>query len=228
MKKERKLAGMTVKLAGLVHFLSSEGLGSAVVMQRLKIYDVALNVLIIYIKMWLSMGVLILKNYIRSCKSFGGPVKLGFSMWWPVLRSSKGPKVFSMSAIWTSVSAKFACPRPKAGNRGGGLTNEAFTGPAGLAIICENYIGCYYLDMQDLQFKYFCGSSSLHGLQRFCGHWNILQTKMIRTKMEMHRSHINGLMQGRRNSIALAMELRLSCITPSIWTRNWFGKSISA
>ena len=36
------------------------------------------------------------KNYIRSCKSFGGPVKLGFSMWLPVLRSGKGPK-FSWS-----------------------------------------------------------------------------------------------------------------------------------
>ena len=33
----------------------------------------------------------------RSCKSFGGPVKLGFSMWSPVLRSCKGPKVFPMS-----------------------------------------------------------------------------------------------------------------------------------
>ena len=29
--------------------------------------------------------------------------------------------------------------------------------------------------------------------------------------------HIDGLMQERRNSSALAMELRLSCINPSIW-----------
>ena len=28
--------------------------------------------------------------------------------------------------------------------------------------------------------------------------------------------HIDGLVQERRNSIALAMELRLSCINPSI------------
>ena len=45
------------------------------------------------------MGILMLKNYIRSCKSFGGPVKLGFSMWWLVLRSGKGPNVFPMSAV---------------------------------------------------------------------------------------------------------------------------------
>ena len=42
------------------------------------------------------MGILMLKK-IRSCKNFGGPVKLGFSMWLPVLRSGKGPKVFPMS-----------------------------------------------------------------------------------------------------------------------------------
>ena len=29
--------------------------------------------------------------------------------------------------------------------------------------------------------------------------------------------HIDGLMQERRNSSALAMELRLSCTNPSIW-----------
>ena len=44
------------------------------------------------------MGILMLKK-IRSCKSFGGPVKLGFSMWLPVLRSGKVPKVFPMSGI---------------------------------------------------------------------------------------------------------------------------------
>ena len=32
-------------------------------------------------------------------------------------------------------------PRPLAGNAGGGLATEAFAGPAGLTIICENYIG---------------------------------------------------------------------------------------
>ena len=48
-----------------------------------------------------SMGILMLKK-IRSCKSIEGPVKLGFSMWLPVLRSGKGPKVFPMSGtmIW--------------------------------------------------------------------------------------------------------------------------------
>ena len=44
-----------------------------------------------------SMGILMLKK-IRSCKNFGGPVKLGFSMWLLVLQSSKGPIVFPMSA----------------------------------------------------------------------------------------------------------------------------------
>ena len=39
-----------------------------------------------------------------------------------------------------AVSAKFAGPRPRACNRGGGLANEPFAGPAGLAIICVNYI----------------------------------------------------------------------------------------
>ena len=44
-----------------------------------------------------SMGILMLKK-IRSCKNFGGPVKLGFSMWLLVLQSSKGPIVFPVSA----------------------------------------------------------------------------------------------------------------------------------
>ena len=44
-------------------------------------------------------GLLCWKNYIRSCKSFGGAVKLGFSMWLPVLLSGKGPKVFPMSGV---------------------------------------------------------------------------------------------------------------------------------
>ena len=45
-----------------------------------------------------SMGILMLKK-MRSCKNFGGPVKLGFFMWLPVLWSCKGPKVFPMSAL---------------------------------------------------------------------------------------------------------------------------------
>ena len=44
-----------------------------------------------------SMGTLMLKE-MSSCKSFGGPVKLGFSMWSPALQSGKDPKVFPMSA----------------------------------------------------------------------------------------------------------------------------------
>ena len=55
-----------------------------------------------------SMGTLMLKNYIRSCKSFEGPVKLklGFSMWLLVLRSGKGPKFFPMSDFtkWSMTS----------------------------------------------------------------------------------------------------------------------------
>ena len=47
-----------------------------------------------------------------------------------------------------SVSAKFAGPRPQVRNRGGGLANEAFAGPAGLAIICVNYISSYCRDLQ--------------------------------------------------------------------------------
>ena len=45
-----------------------------------------------------STGTLILTK-MSSCKSSGGPVKLGFSMWSPVLRSGKGPKVFPVSVI---------------------------------------------------------------------------------------------------------------------------------
>ena len=43
-----------------------------------------------------STGILMLKKN-RSCKSFGGPVKLGFYMWLSVSQSGKGPKVFRMS-----------------------------------------------------------------------------------------------------------------------------------
>ena len=43
-------------------------------------------------------GILMLKK-IRSCKSFGGPVKLGFYMWLPVLQSC--PKVQKFSGCLT-------------------------------------------------------------------------------------------------------------------------------
>ena len=47
-----------------------------------------------------SSGTLMLKK-IRSCKSFGGPVKLGFSMWFtgPPVRS-KGPRSKSFPDVW--------------------------------------------------------------------------------------------------------------------------------
>ena len=36
--------------------------------------------------------------------------------------------------------------------------------------------------------------------------------------------YINGLVQGRRNSNALALELRLSCTNPSIWEHLCFER----
>ena len=35
------------------------------------------------------------------------------------------------------------------------------------------------------------------------------------------KAYFDGLVQERRNSSALAMELRLSCTDPSIWWENW-------
>ena len=51
--------------------------------------------------------------------------------------------IHSKTSPVTSVCAKFAGPRPQAGNREDRLANEAFAGPAGLAMIYENYIGSY-------------------------------------------------------------------------------------
>ena len=62
-----------------------------------------------------SMGIIMLKK-IRSCKNFGGPVKLGFSMWLPVLRSSKGPKVFPMSETVSQRLAKLTSDHPRGVN----------------------------------------------------------------------------------------------------------------
>ena len=45
------------------------------------------------------MGILMLKK-LGPVKIYGGPVKLGISMWLPVLRSGKGPKFFPMSELW--------------------------------------------------------------------------------------------------------------------------------
>ena len=44
---------------------------------------------------------------------------------------------FNFAGLWT-----------QAGNRRGGLATEGFAGPAGLVIICENYIGFYCWDLQ--------------------------------------------------------------------------------
>ena len=89
--------------------------------------------------------------------------------------------------------AKFAVPRPQAGNRGGGgLANEVFADPVGPAIICENYIGSYcwdmlLIDLQDLQFKYFCGSSGLHGLQSCHGHcFDFVQGPLLLTRINFN------------------------------------------
>ena len=40
--------------------------------------------------------------------------------------------------------------------------------------------------------------------------------------------HIDGLMEERRNSIANALELRLSCTNPSIWCKEWPTYHVSA
>ena len=45
---------------------------------------------------------------------------------------------------------------------------------------------------------------------------NINKTPIRLSNIVFH-SHIDGLVQERRNSSALAMELRLSCINPSTW-----------
>ena len=38
----------------------------------------------------------------------------------------------------------------------------------------------------------------------------------------VYKLHIDGLVQGRHNSSALAVELRLSCINLSICFKNWW------
>ena len=40
---------------------------------------------------------------------------------------------------------------------------------------------------------------------------------IILRETRMIEDHVDGLVQERRNSSALAMELRLSCTSPSIW-----------
>ena len=52
------------------------------------------------------------KKKIGPVKSFGGRVNLGFSMWLPVLRSGKGPKVFPMSVGCVGqVTCMYCCSR---------------------------------------------------------------------------------------------------------------------
>ena len=56
-------------------------------------------------------------------------------------------------------------------------------------------------------------------------HWWILPQRASYTpSISIH--HINGLVQERRNSIANAMELRLSCTNPS--TSSWYGRNFKS
>ena len=71
--------------------------------------------------LYVDWGLLCGKNYIRSCKSFGGPVKLGFSMWLLVLRSSKSPKVFPMSVIYLHIES---APRKSTNCQSQSVINE--------------------------------------------------------------------------------------------------------
>ena len=41
---------------------------------------------------------------------------------------------------------------------------------------------------------------------------------LLLADMQGDEKHIDGLMQKRRNSIANALELRLFCIKPSVWS----------
>ena len=60
----------------------------------------------------------------------------------------------------------------------------------------------------------WCGCCGMYKLLQIAlsEQWNV---KCLRTKF-----HIDRLVQERRNSSALAMELRLSCTDPSIWCRQ--------
>ena len=53
-------------------------------------------------------------------------------------------------------------------------------------------------------------------------------TYFLKLKVSYFNSHFNGLMQERRNSSALTMELRLSCTSPSICLFFYLIDNISA
>ena len=62
----------------------------------------------------------------------------------------------------------------------------------------------------------------------FCLCFNVLmllghQLAQCRPQVYIYFLHIDGLVQERCNSSALAMELRLSCINSSIYVLQWFG-----
>ena len=46
---------------------------------------------------------------------------------------------------------------------------------------------------------------------------------LVLKETELHYQYIDGLVQERHNSSALAMELRLSCTNPSIFELHFFG-----
>ena len=72
------------------------------------------------------------------------------------------------------VSVKFAGSQPQAGNRRGALANEVFAGLVGPWIICENYLGSYYWDMQltcrTYNLNIIAGPWACHSFQSLGGH----------------------------------------------------------
>ena len=85
----------------------------------------------------------------------------------------------------------------------------------------KSYIdrGCYFSD----NVESVCASISPCWAVRWSlvtghSHWDCPRTRhTLVTAAGMEIQQIDGLVQGRRNSSALAMELRLSCTNPSKW-----------
>ena len=48
-----------------------------------------------------------------------------------------------------------------------------------------------------------------------------LSTRELSTHTYIYNHNVDGLVQERRNSSALALELRLSCTNPSMWRQSW-------
>ena len=161
----------------------------------------------------------------RSCKSFGGPLKLGFSMWLPVLRSGKGPKVFPMSEIppwwiWCLLTSdvrnvftvvffyfppEFCSPWPS------GLATDADCNHHfPVTITTSDYV----LDgpsVRDRRSRIVTLKVQTHAYFLW-PHWCwVVQI----VKMEILWPHVDGFISERRNSIANTLELRLSCTSPS-------------